>query len=132
MIKQYPAGALVGALPMIRPTPAGVNLPVQYDLYNGTPPHERTSDTSRAAAVAIEPYVSRIQSLVLAQLMAEGWHGATDKELEATLQLQHETVSARRRELVQKRMVQDSGRRRATPSGRRAVVWVIQGIGGAK
>ena len=52
--------------------------------------------------------------------------GATDDELERLLQLRHQTVSARRRELVLLGKVVDSGRTRKTRSGCKAKVWVTK------
>ncbi len=97
--------------------------PIQYDLYDGLPPHV-DSDTSRQAAEQIEPSTGRLQGLVLDEIRDSGGHGRTDDELEVVLSLRHQTASARRRELVLKGLVRDSGRRRPTRSGRQAVVWL--------
>lgn len=58
-------------------------------------------------------------------IMASGRNGATDDEMEAELGMRHQTVSARRRELVLKGLVRDSGSKRDTRSGRSATVWEI-------
>jgi len=50
--------------------------------------------------------------------------GYTDDELEQELGWLHQTLSARRRELVQKGFVKDSGKKRPTRSGRGATVWM--------
>ena len=39
-----------------------------YDLFDGIPPHQRHSETSRQAAEEIEQSVGRLQALVLAEL----------------------------------------------------------------
>jgi hypothetical protein len=97
-----------------------------YSLYGGHPPHERQSDTSHGAATEIRPHIGRLQSLVLYWIREAGQRGLTDDELEQTIHRSHQTVSARRRELVLLNLVTDSGRRRRTRSGRRAAVWVIK------
>jgi len=51
--------------------------------------------------------------------------GATDEEIETSLDLRHQTASARRRELVQQGRIEDSGLRRANKSGRSAIVWRV-------
>lgn len=97
----------------------------QYDLYRGTPPHVAT-DTSLDAAVKIKKSVRTLRSMVLAGIRACGDYGATDFELENGLGLIHQTLSARRRELVLLGSVIDSGQRRHTRGGRTAIVWVAQ------
>lgn len=101
-----------------------------YDLYGGMPPHQ-PRDTSIDAAHAIQAQVGRLQRLVLDHLIECGERGATDFELEQALSMAHQTVSARRRELVQKNLVMDSGMRRATEKSK-ARVWVVapEGYGG--
>lgn len=96
-----------------------------YDLYNGTPPHEAGSGTSAEAARSIVGAVGRLQALVLEVLVARGNIGATDDELEVRLGLKHQTVSARRRELVLKGLARNSGSKRPTRSGRPAAVWIL-------
>jgi hypothetical protein len=81
-------------------------------------------DTQREALHGIEPARGRLQSAVLAFLRNRGAKGATDAELAAELELQLDTARARRCELRDAGDVADSGRRRATHSGRGAVVWV--------
>jgi hypothetical protein len=102
-----------------------VELSGSYDLYNGTPPHESTSETSCAAAQSIAGGIGRLQGLVLDALTALGDTGSTDDELEVGLGIKHQTVSARRRELVLKGLVRNSGRTRLTRSKRAATVWVL-------
>jgi hypothetical protein len=93
--------------------------------YYGQPPHEADSDTSEQAAQDIRPHAGRLRSLVLSAIRDAGRRGCTDEELEDRLRLPHQTVSARRRELVLRGWVRDSGARRRNPrSGRSAAVWV--------
>ena len=51
--------------------------------------------------------------------------GMTDKEIEAATGLSHESASARRRGLVLRGLVMESGHVRLTPSQRWANVWVL-------
>ena len=55
--------------------------------------------------------------------------GMTDDELEVTLKMRHQTVSACRRELVKKELVVPSGDTRPTRSGRKANVWTVTETG---
>lgn len=55
----------------------------------------------------------------------QGVLGATDDEIEAVLGLSHQSVSARRRDLVVSGRVESAGQR-ATRSGRPAKVWVAR------
>ena len=52
--------------------------------------------------------------------------GKTCDEIEALLGLSHQTVSARVRDLVKADRVYDTGERRATRSGRKAIVWAAK------
>src|SRR3989344_3615049 len=87
-------------------------------------PFVAESDTSVAAAVSILPDLGRLEERVYGYIDTSLDHGRTDDELEVLAGLSHQTTSARRRTLVLKGLVQDSGRRRATRSGRKATVWV--------
>jgi hypothetical protein len=57
------------------------------------------------------------------KLIDRYFSGLTDDELEQATGWRHQTVSARRRELVLLGKVKDSGKRRPTRSGRSATVW---------
>jgi hypothetical protein len=96
----------------------------QYDLYRGFPPHVRHSDTSIAAAASQLGTANSKRAVVYRLIRQSGATGRTDDELEQETGWRHQTVSARRRELVLKKLVEDSGNRRNTTSGRKAVVWV--------
>ena len=80
------------------------------------------SETSEEAAKSIKP--SSLRSKVASMLRLRGIFGSTDDELEVSLGLRHQTVSARRRELVLLGKAKDSGVKRVTRSGRKAVVWI--------
>jgi len=92
-----------------------------HQPYNGTPPYARGSDTSEQAAVSAPPNAGTKRRRIYDLIVICG--GATDDELEDRTGWRHQTVSARRRELVLSGLVVDSGKRRTTRSGRKAVVW---------
>jgi hypothetical protein len=90
-----------------------------------TAPYVKNSDTSIAAAASLpEPALARLEAQVFAVVQKWKAHGVTDDELEIETGLSHQTVSARRRGLVQKGRIVDSGLRRQTRSGRKASVWI--------
>lgn len=91
-----------------------------------TAPYIPTSETSRAAAQAIEPSLGRLQREVLAYLRYCRDAGCTDEELQLSLVLNPSTERPRRIELVEKGLVVDSGVRRKTRSGRLATVWRVR------
>lgn len=96
----------------------------QNALYGGTAPFEKSSDTSAAAARELAP--SRADTLrraIYDYLTRYG--GCTDEELQAKLNMAGNTERPRRRELELLGLVLDSGARRSTRTGRKAVVWVI-------
>lgn len=86
-------------------------------------PYVGASDTSKAAAKSLAGKLGRLEHMVLEHIKAQGVRGATDDEIECALQLRHQTASARRRTLVIKGLVVESGRERKTRSGRWASVW---------
>ncbi len=61
---------------------------------------------------------------VLAVIVKAGAFGASDAEIEAVTGMRAQSVSPRRGELHVMGFIRDSGRRRRTPRGRLAVVWV--------
>lgn len=89
-------------------------------------PYVRGSDTSKAAAESLSPErLAHLERIVLDQIVKAGTLGRTDKELESLCDLSHESTSARRRRLVQKGLVKDSGLRRKSPSNRDVTIWVL-------
>lgn len=83
------------------------------------------STTSKAAADHVEGSIATKRLTVLAAIQKRGGQGYTDDELERRLGMCHQSLSARRRELVLLNQVKDSGKRRLTRSGRSATVWVV-------
>lgn len=85
------------------------------------------SPTSKAAADSMIPHAPNIKERVF-ECVRKGdfinHFGATCDEIEMTLSLKHQTVSARIRELAEAGRIEDSGMVRKTRSNRNAVVWV--------
>lgn len=95
----------------------------QIPLSLWTPAPHSDQETSRDAAKRMVPHLARLENLVLEAIRAAGPRGLCDHELESVTGLMHQTASARRRELVLAGLVEDSGERRLTPSGRKAKAW---------
>jgi hypothetical protein len=89
------------------------------------PPSVNT-DTSRQAAAAIAPRLSALQETILSHVQWSGETGATCEELEENLKLRHQTCGPRLRELATAGRVVDTGIRRRTRSGRKAIVWLAR------
>ena len=89
-------------------------------------PYQRHSETSRAAAVEIEPKLNALQSAVLAYIASKGPDGATDDEIQCSLGMNPSTERPRRVELEAKRMIRKTDRQRPTRSGRLAGVYVAE------
>lgn len=97
---------------------------MDYQLYDGTPPHVRGSETSKEAAESIKPKAAILRARCLSVVEASGINGATCDEVEAATGLLHQSASARVRELVQMGAIMPNGERRLTRSGRSAQVYV--------
>lgn len=89
-----------------------------------TAPFVRGSQTSKEAADAISPKIAPLQKRVLDTIKSAGPNGLTDEQIRSLTGLQHSTETPRRKELSDKGLVIDSGKRRKTRSGRSATVWV--------
>ena len=85
--------------------------------------------TSRDAAAKAQRTSPTMRGRVLCFLIGQGQSGATDEEGGAALCMKPQSYTPRRRELVKRGLVRDSGERRATESGRSAVVWVVSNAG---
>jgi len=94
-----------------------------------SPPFISGSDTSEAAAESMKPSVPYLRRRVLDEISwwdGGEWRphlGATCDDVEYYTGLSHQTASARIVELRKLNLIKDSGNRRKTRSGRRAVVW---------
>jgi hypothetical protein len=96
-----------------------------YPFYKGVPPHQRQSDTSRAAAISKLETANTERAKVYRHIRQQGSYGATDEEIaDAIGDPTRNTAGPRRRELVIAEVVEDSGQRRQTRRGRQATVWV--------
>lgn len=93
--------------------------------YPKKPGFVKGSKTSKAAAKSMNGAAPSLRQKVYDYLVALGPKGATDDELEQLTELKHQTVSARRRELVIDGYVRDSGETREVRSGRQATIWVV-------
>lgn len=89
--------------------------------------HRDATDTEAAAAASMAGHTTRLRELVL-RILRENPDGLTDDEGAAYLSTRvpgadRLTFGRRRQELCKAGLVGDSGRRRGTPHGRRAIVW---------
>lgn len=92
----------------------------QLAFYDAPPPAQSHSETSRAAAEAIEPHVTAQQQQVLDALRAMG--PMTDEAIQRFTGLAANSERPRRIELWKRGLVQQRGEG-VTRSGRRAVRW---------
>jgi len=97
----------------------------------GVAPYAKGSDTSEAAARSMEPHAETLAWYVLECVRCRVGYGATREEVSDTMKIRIQTVCARMRELVLNKLVEDSGRRRRTSTGRLAAVMVaVRGTNG--
>ena len=99
-------------------------VPSTYD--HSVPAYAAGSDTSYGAAQAIAATAGQLRSRILGWVASRGDQGATRDEIEVGLGLKMQTVSPRVHELTQLGLLEDSGKRRATRSGRTAAVMVAK------
>jgi hypothetical protein len=95
------------------------------ELYNGEAPSILDSDTSVAAGKSIDREREALRWKCLRLIQEAGDHGRTCDEAEEITGARHQTISARVRELAQMGFIVDTGRRRATRSGRDARIYVL-------
>lgn len=96
-----------------------------YTLYDGRPPAQKHSETSRAAASRIRKRIGPLHREIIAFLTSTV-RGATDEEMQAAIPMAANTQRPRRIELTQLGAVVDSGGRKLTRSRRHAVVWALK------
>jgi hypothetical protein len=82
--------------------------------------YRRTSVEAWEAALI---YLGEIDRRIVTVIASSG--GATCDAVERALNLKHQTASAQIRHLFEGGVLCDSGRRAATGSGRRAIVWTL-------
>ena len=85
-------------------------------------------DTSKNAAHAVRSVTPKLRTLVHTWLIERGEAGATDEEIQEGLAISPNTQRPRRVELQRSGAVTDSGKRRPTRSGRKAIVWVAKEV----
>jgi len=95
-----------------------------YGLYDGSPPAQKHSDTSRAAAESIRKRIGPLHQEIL-NFLKQRPRGATDEEMQTEIPMPANTQRPRRIELTQMERLADSGRRKLTGSKRHAVIWVL-------
>lgn len=86
-------------------------------------------DTSLAAWEEIQSALPSLAARAYRYIVCSRDHGATCEEVEKALHMKHQTASARMCDLTRRfkddtpMQIVDSGERRATDSGRMAIVW---------
>lgn len=93
------------------------------------PPFQHAVETSRKAAVAIRSKSATLRERVLLVIANQGAYGCTDGEGCERSEINPSTWRPRRIELLEQGRIRDSGRTRATASGRQSTVWVAAGAG---
>ena len=87
-------------------------------------PFQRTSETSREAAIHTMPQANTLRRRVLDYLHQRGPQGATDDEIQRDLEMNPSTQRPRRVELERGGWCQRIDAKRRTRSGRLAYVYV--------
>ena len=96
---------------------------MQLSLFDQPPnPPHSGSPTSRAAAEQIKPTAGTLRAMVLEYLQGRT-DGATDEEMQRALEMAGNTQRPRRNELLEMSLIRDTGKTRATLSGRQATIW---------
>jgi hypothetical protein len=91
---------------------------------NVTPVSHAPQATSRSAARASLPNAGTQRRMVYDALRLKGEYGMCDHEIEIEVGLRIPSVCAARNSLMNDGWVYDSGRRRKTPQGHDAIVWL--------
>ncbi|MBI4208559.1 MAG: hypothetical protein HY538_02485 [Deltaproteobacteria bacterium] len=93
----------------------------QEELFSTSYTHQ---ETSKEAAESLRTYAKSLALKTLHYIQSQGSYGATCWDIEKNCRMRHQTASARIRDLVKQGRIRDSGMRRETESGRRAIVWL--------
>lgn len=101
------------------------------DLFSFEPrypdvPGHRARDTSADAARSMRPVAPKLRERVLATIMASGHHGLTADQVAARMGRSILSVRPRLSELVDARLIRDTGDRRQNESGKSAIVWMAR------
>lgn len=81
-------------------------------------------DTSIEAAESVEVSRDIDAGRIYREIVTAGDLGMTCDEVEVTFEMVHQTASARIYDLRKRDFLKDSGLRRPTRTGRKAIVWV--------
>lgn len=106
-----------------RRDPPKANTSRPPDAYPNGPGH-RGVDTSIHAAESVRAQAPFMQTRILSYLVDCAGHGAIYTDIMTRCRMTHPTVTARMVELVESGNVRISRRRRKTPSGRKARVYL--------
>lgn len=93
--------------------------------------HTGAGETEVAAARFVMPRTGTQRRKVLEAIAAADEDGLTDHQVAETTGIYLYSAAPRRTELVRGGWVRDSGRRRSTPHGSEAVVWILTDEGAA-
>jgi hypothetical protein len=84
--------------------------------------------TSKNAAQSVAPKTPNMRARVLRYIHRMTPHGVTDEQLETVLGMLHQTLSARRNELLHVGLIVDSGQRATNRTGSEAILWVTTSL----
>lgn len=97
---------------------------MQSSIFDITDNYHQGNEYSVLANESVREIKVRLRSMVVSFVSEQGEYGATSDEVEQALGMPHQTASARLTEAKALGMVEDSGRKRKTRSGRNAAVLV--------
>lgn len=87
---------------------------------------KNATDTSIEAAESIIPTLPKLQAAVLAYAKMMGKHGFTDEQMNEHFNTYKSSYRARRAELVEKGLIEDSGFRVMQANKRTMILWMIK------
>lgn len=97
-------------------------LDTKTDTDKSIPTHE-SIDTSVHSRDILNKHKNHYRKHIYDYIKGKG--GATCDEIEVNLKMRHETASGIIRFLTLDRLLRDSGDRRKTRTGRKAIIWII-------
>ena len=120
-----PPDPIDDAAPRLGSSGASVrNLAPKCTRFGLAPVRRSAPETSHDAARRIEGIAGALCQRVLAYIRDRQAEGATDAECQEALNMLTQTQTPRRNALAKLGAVVNSGKKRPTPSGRNAIVWV--------
>ena len=93
-------------------------------LYDDPPPARIMQATTLEAFHTSRELAKSTRGLIIRYLGAREAVGATDQEMQDALDIGPQSQTPARRKLAQDHLVADSGKKRLTRSGRKAIVWI--------